>query len=273
MIALVVAAVVIVAVLAVAGILFHKTTPNSTEPFATLNEADSVAGPAAGHALSGSWSPVLAAGIRLSALVSVPIASLSSIENLTPGCTLTLAPGAPSSLTIDATPVSAPAGHAAFWLIGLSNGGGSIALASVDLGNPVTLYTLSGNSCPSEIGDTAPFPSTESDSPALVAAANASGGSAFLAQYPSSAQILAGVGGLSVDGFTSPPIWEVVDTSCPLPLLFNETGAEFNATLTGAPANVETHATGPVNCAEGLGSSIGGITLGTAALVLLAKAI
>ncbi|MGA8275627.1 MAG: hypothetical protein WB789_05865 [Thermoplasmata archaeon] len=268
--AIIVAAVVIVGILGAAGFLFHKTTANTTEPYATLNEADSVAGPAAVHALSGSWNAVLAAGIRLPAQVSLLLANLSSVENLTSGCTLTAVPGAPTSITVDATPNSVLAGHAAFWLVGLSNGAGSIALVSVDLGNPVALYSFAGSTCATELGDVVGFPSTESDSPALVAAANASGGAAFLAQYPSATQLLAGLGGISVDGFTSPPFWEVVDTSCPLPLLLNETGAEFNATLTGAPANVETHATGPVNCAAGLGSSLPGASLVTAPLLLLA---
>jgi hypothetical protein len=272
-VAIVVGAVVIVAILGAAGFLFHKATTSTTEQFSTLSEAESVAGPSAGHALSGSWSAVFAAGIRLTALVTLPIANLSKIGNLTAGCTLSPAPGAPSSVTVDATPASAPMGHAAFWVIGLSNGAGSMALVSVDLGTPATLLTITGSSCLGALGDIAPFPSTESDSPALVAAANASGGAAFLAQYPSAAQILAGVGGISVDGFGTPPIWEVIDTSCPLPLILNETGAEFNATLTGAPANVETHATGSVNCALGLGNSIKGLGLGGTPLALVAKAI
>jgi hypothetical protein len=272
-IALVVAAVLIVAVLAAAGFLFHKASTRTTEQYSTLNEAESVAGSSASNAISGSWNPIFAGGIRLAAGVSLPTANVSSVENLTSGCNLTSLPGAPTSLTVDATPASADAGHAAFWIFGLSNGAGTIALVSVDLGVPTALYALSGGSCASTFDTVASFPSTESDSPALVAAANASGGSAFLSEYPNSAQLFFGVGGLTYLGFTSPPLWDVVDTSCPVPLLLNETGAEFNATITGAPASVLSHSTGPVNCALGLGSSVSGFALVAGPLIGLAKAI
>jgi len=272
-VAVVVAAVVVVAVLTTAGFLFHKASTNTTEQFSTLQEADSVAGSVASHAIAGSWNTLVAVGLRLSAGVTLPTTNLSSIENLTSACTLTNLPGAPTSLAIDATPASSAPGHAAFWIFGLSNSAGTILLVSVDLGTANALYTASGSSCSTTFGSLSPFPSTESDSPALVAAANASGGSAFLSEYPDSAQLMAGVGGFTALGFTSPPVWDLVDTSCPLPLLLNETGAEFNATLTGAPANVLTHTTGPVNCALGLGSSVSGFALVAGPLLGLSKAI
>ncbi len=195
------------------------------------------------------------------------------VENLTSGCNLTTLPGAPTSLTVDATPASAAPGHAAFWIFGLSDGAGTYVLVSVDLGIPTALYSLSGGSCTSTFDKVSAFPSTESDSPALVAAANSSGGSAFLSEYPTSAQLFFGLGGLTYLGFTSPPLWDLVDTSCPVPLLLNETGAEFNATLTGAPASVVSHSTGPVNCALGLGSSVSGFALVAGPVLGLAKAI
>ncbi len=274
LIAVVVAAVVIIAVLAAAGFLFHKSNSTITEAFATLSEAESVAGPAASHALTGSWSPVFAAGIHLNTGLSLPVLNLTTLTNLTSGCTLASIAGAPTLLTVDATPISALPGHAAFWLIGLSNGAGTVALVAVDLGTASPLYTVTGSSCAGgALGELVAFPSSESDSPALVAAANASGGASFLGANPTAAQFFVGVGGVTVSIVTLPPTWEVVDTSCPLPLLLNVTGAEFNATLSGAPATVELHASGPVNCAAGLGSSLPKVTLLAAPLLAVAKAI
>jgi hypothetical protein len=249
---IVVAAVVIIAILFLAGVVFHKSNATTTEPYATFDEATSVAGTAASHAATGTWSPVFAAGLRLSSSLTVPVSNLTTLTNLTSNCTFSAVSGSPTSITIDATPSSTPQGHGAFWLLGLSNGGGSILLVSVDLGTATALLLVSGASCAQYTDLLAPFPSTESDSPALVAAANASGGSGFLAQYPGAVQLLAGLGGLTDYGFTSSPEWEVFDTSCPVPLLVNETGMDFNATLTGNPATVQAHSTGPVNCSFGL---------------------
>lgn len=273
-VAVVVAAAVIVAILGTAGFLFHKASTNTVEQFATLSEAESVAGPAASHAGPGSWTVILAAGLRLSAGITLPTTNLSGIGSLASGCNLTNLPGAPTSLTVDPTPVSALPGHAAFWVLGLSNGASTLLLVSVDLGTATPLGSISGGTCASTFGGFAPFPSTQSDSPALVAAANESGGSAFLIAHPNAAQLMAGVGGVTLAGIaTSPPLWEVVYTSCPIPLLINETGAEFNATLTGAPASVLTHSTGPMNCGLGLGSSVSGFGLVAGPLFGLSKAI
>jgi hypothetical protein len=65
-------------------------------------------------------------------------------------------------------------------------------------------------------------------------------------------------------------VWEVIDTSCPVPFLVNETGAIFNASLLGS--QVVTHANGSVNCAGGLNLPPG-VTLTPNPLLALAKAI
>ncbi|MCI4373240.1 MAG: hypothetical protein L3K02_06315 [Thermoplasmata archaeon] len=273
-VAVVVAAVLIVGVLAAAGFLFHKSTTTTTESFATMGEAESVAGPEASHALSGSWNAVIAVGVRLSIGFSLPISDSASLGNLTAGCNLTEASGAPTSLAIDGTPPATPAGHAAFWIVGLSNGAAGFALVSVDLGIPTALYSVSGSSCAGGVlGYLAPFPASELDSPALVAAANASGASPFLAQYPTATQLLVSIGGLSVGGVGVSAVSFVVDTSCPVPLIENVTGAEFNATISGTTGVVENHSSGSVNCAAGLGNAVSGVGLISAPYVALAKAI
>ena len=262
MVAIVVGAAVVVAILFAAGFLFHKAAaPGSTQPYSTLDEAESVAVPAASHAVTGSWSPAVAIGLHLAGTISLPVANLSGLSGLTDGCSLTTLSGAPSAVTVNATPVASPPGEDAFWLIGLTNGQGAIAFVSVGLGIPSPLYSVSASSsCHLPIGDVAAFPSSEADSPALVGAVNASGGYAFLIDHPSAAQVLLGIGGGSYDGLTSPPLWEAVDTSCPLPLIVNESGAEFNASLFGTPSII-AHSSGPVNCAAGLGSSLSGLSL------------
>jgi hypothetical protein len=263
-VAVVVAVVVVVAILFAAGYLFHKSSsaPTTTEPYATLDEAEQVAGPAAGQSLGGSWSSAVAIGVHLAAQITLPLANFTGLVNVTNGCTIVPAPGAPTSTTVEATPSSALPGHDAFWLIGLTNGAGSLAFVSVAAGVATALYSVAGGSCATDIGLVSPFPSDEADSPALVGAVNASGGAAFLATYPNAAQFLLGAGGVTYDGFTLGPVWEALDTSCPLPLLINETGTSFNATVTGAPAVVEAHSSGPMNCAAGLGSVVGaGVSL------------
>jgi hypothetical protein len=163
-------------------------------------------------------------------------------------------------VTVDATPPSAPAGHAAFWLLGFSNGGGDLLFVTVDLGVPLAVFSLDLSSCIRDAPTLVAFPSTEVDSPALVAAANASGGATYLAMYPGAAQVFGGVGGISVLGITSSPLWEVIDTSCPLPYPVDENGTAFNATVSGTGSLIVS-GSGPVNCAAGLSGSIPGVSL------------
>jgi len=271
-VAVVLAAVVIVAVLAVAASLAPKPAANTTESYSTFSEAASVAGTAAAQARSGGWSAELAAGVRIGSSLAVPLANLTSLTNLTANCSLSVLPGLPADLTIDATPPSAPAGHAAFWLFGFTDGGGNLLVVSVDLGVPTALFSLTAGSCFGSTVTLVAFPSTEVDSPALVAAANASGGATFLGEYPTAAQIFAGVGGATYSVLTTGPLWVVADTSCPLPYPINETGAVFNATVSGS-GSVITSSSGPVNCAAGLGSALSGGALLDSPLGRLAQAI
>jgi hypothetical protein len=276
--AIVVGAIVIIALLAAVGLVFHKAGTPSPGPYTTLDEAEVLAGPAAAHVVPGNWSPVLAVGVRVGSNASVPTSGfpLNVSENLS-GCqvsgNLTPLRTLPANLAVSVTPASAAAGHAAAWIVGLSNGSGGIVLVAVLLDVATPLYSLSYSSCLSTSAGLAPFPSAESDSPALVAATNASGGASFLQSNPGAAQLWAGVGGFSAFGLASAPEWEVVDTSCPLPLVVNETGTAFNATLKGAPAEVVNHTSGSLNCAAGLGSGLSGLPLVSAAVAFVSKAI
>jgi hypothetical protein len=256
-VAIVVAAVLIVSVLAVASYLAPGQGPSSTEPYATFDEALSVAGPAASHAMFGSWSAVVAASLRLGSSVSLPTGNLSELTNVSSTCGLTPLPGLPASITVDATPPSALPGHAAFWLIGLSAGSGTLLFVSVDLGIPTPLLTLNATACLGSALALSPFPSNQVDSPALVGDANATGGAAFLAQYPDAIQLLAGVGGVSYDGVGISIPWEVADTSCSFASLTgtNVTGAVYTASVT-AVGDVTNHSTASVDC-----SATGGISI------------
>ncbi len=271
-VAIVVAAVVIVGVLFAAGVLFHKSsTPGTSEPYATFDEAASAAGSVTSRGGSGTWSPALAIGLRVASSITLPLANLSALTNLSSNCNVTTVSGAPLSITIDTTPASAGPGHDAFWLIGFLSGG-SLLLVSVDLGTPAALYTLSGGGCTEYTSALVAFPSSEVDSPTLVANANGSGGSAFLAANPSAAQVLAGVGGINIGLAITPPIWGLLDTACPVPLLINETEPDFNATLTGS-GQVLAHESSSANCALGLGDLSSRFTLVAGPLLAESKAI
>ncbi|MCI4365759.1 MAG: hypothetical protein L3K10_06855 [Thermoplasmata archaeon] len=268
----VVAIVVVIGVLAASGVLFRSSQVSTTEAYSTLSEAESVAGPAASHASSGSWSTVVAVAIRTSIGISLPLLALPSVSNLTSGCNLTSLPGAPASVSIDTTPTSALGGHAAFWLLILSDGRTGLLAVSVDLGAPSALFSVTGTGCVSSSSMLVPFPSSAGDSPSIVAAANSSGGAAFLGQHPTATQLWAGVGGVSVGSLVkTSPIWAVIYTSCPVPYPINETGADFNATLVGA--SVLSSSAGPVNCAAGLGSFFPVPPTGLGLLAGVAKAI
>jgi hypothetical protein len=271
-VAIVVAAIVVIAVLAVASSLAPKAKPATTEPFATFDEAQSVAGPVAAHAAAGSWSAVVAAGVRIGSALSIPTSGVSGIANFSANCTPEFFPGLPSQVTVDATPPSAGPGHAAFWLIGFSNGGGGLLFVTVNLGVPLAVFSLNFSACLSPSPNLVAFPSTEVDSPALVGAANSTGGATYLAMHPSAAQVFGGVGGISEFGVTTSPIWEVVDTSCPLPYPVDENGTAFNATVWGT-GSVVTSGSGPVNCAAGLTGSISGVSLFSTGHLGLAQAI
>jgi hypothetical protein len=267
-VAIVVAAILIVSILATAAYLSPKSTASPPTLYTTLDEAEALAAPAMAHALAGSWVPALAVGIRVSSNLSLPTGLLpTQIVRSVGGCNLTthLTPLStlPNSFSLDLTPTSAPSGSAGFWLLGMSNGDGVVALVSVNLGLATPLYTVVVQTCLDTTVLVAPFASSAPDSPALVAAANASGGATFLDTYPYSAQIWAGLGGFSADGitFNAGFDWEVVDTSCPLPNLINETGSEFNATLTAA-GSVVVSTTGSVNCELGLGGQLPTLVVG-----------
>jgi hypothetical protein len=261
-VAIAVAAVVIVGVLATAAYFAPHHTPSSAESYTTLTEAEALAGHSVTQALSGSWSAAFALGLRLSSNISVPTSLLpSSFSTAVGPCNLTArftpVGSLPVEVTIQETPVSASPGTTSFWLLGLTNGAGGLTLATVSLGVGTALYSVSVSTCLGASVQLAPFPATTPDSPQLVAGANASGGASFLETYPFSAQIWGGVGGFSAGGVTLslPFNWEVVDTSCPLPYPVNETGAEFNATL--SPTGSVLAAThGPVSCDFGLGSTL-----------------
>jgi hypothetical protein len=262
LVAIAVIAVVIIAVLATAAYLAPKSSPAAPDPYLTLNQAEAVAAHAVAQQLSGSWTAATAVALRISSNISFPSSLLPTrfVETVA-GCNLTVQltalPSLPENVPIGATPTPALAGAAAFWLLGLTNGDGGEALASVNLGVPSALYSVGVQTCVGSPVQVAPFPTSTPDSPALVAAANASGGSAFLAAHPYAAQIWGGVGGFTADGITLglPFSWEVVDTSCPLPYPVNETGYEFNATLSPTGGVVAT-SNGSVSCDLGLGTSL-----------------
>jgi hypothetical protein len=237
-----IAAVVVVGGLALSG----KFGPGSTSqlgPDPTFAGASSEAQPAANAISGGPWQTAFGAGIRLPSPLQFPTRNLTDIVS-TVGCNVTLIGVPPTSVTVVSTPAGSSPGTAGFWIVGFSNtSGGALGVIVAD-GTPTALFSVGPTACPKLTDNLLPFPNGAADSSSIVATVNGAGGSTFLAAHGNASQIYFGVGGF---GFLVPePVWEVVYNSCPLALVANSTGDEFNATVEGT--TLTEHSSGAVSC-------------------------
>lgn len=245
----VVVAVAIVVALAAAGVLSFGSKPSSSPPAdETFAEASAVATSASGSVAGGPWYGVLGAALVTPFAVLEPAANLTAVLSFL-NCTSHWISGEPSNVAIPATPASAALGTAAFWSFVLKNATNVLLLETVAQGSASALVTLNGSTCSEGAGYLDSFGGGMQDSPKIVAAANAAGGSAFLATYPNATEFWGVSGGVTYGVLTTSPEWFLEYTSCSLPAGANEEGAVFNATVGGTSATVTNHTSGEADCA------------------------
>lgn len=273
---------VVVAAVVVAGLLYSdgffgratSTPPGSgaSSPWQAYSGAEAISAKAAKNVSGGPWFPVVAAAFDVSAAALVPGTNLTAVARAA-GCNVTWPSGVAPSLSVPATISNAPVGHAGFWVVGFRNAAGELLLESVSLGNASLLGTATGSSCESNVSALNEIPATVVDSPQVVRNASAAGGGAFLAAHPNATQSWVVFGGITIFGFPSGAVWMVSDTTCALPATVAETGAVFNATLSGLTGIVTAHANGSVNCVLTAGVTLSLLTPGVGPGISARKAI
>jgi hypothetical protein len=241
----VVAAVAVVGGLAWTGTYpFERPGSGSPGPSPTFDGAVTEAQPSANAIPGGPWQSAFAAAIRITSPVQISTANLTQqVASL--GCNVTDLGVLPKYVTVDATSPSSGPGTASFWVIGFTNVSGGEVGVMVDGGVPTALFTVSPTACSSVTSDLLPFPSGSPDSPAIVGTVNSNGGSAFLTTHPNSSVLMLGVGGVAF--LVTEPSWVVAYSSCPVALVTNTSGFEFNATVEGT--TLASRSSGPVTCA------------------------
>jgi hypothetical protein len=239
--------VVLVAALFATGTLrFGSSSGNAS--YETLLQANGVASSASGSVAGGPWYVIFGAGI------ATPTAVLEAATNLTSAlasvnCTVSWPNGEPANLNVPSTPESAGAGTAAYWTIGLKNASNAFLIEVVSDGSASALVELAGHTCEALFAYLSTFPPATLDSPAIAAAADAVGGSAFLAAHANATRLYAAVGGFSLGAIlTTTPEAEVVYSSCTYPSYSGEVGVEFNATVAALSGAVSNHSTNSTDC-------------------------
>lgn len=246
--AVVAAAVLVFAGLVVTGVVPLGKTPSASPPFApTFQGAASLGQPTADGNPGGPWGPSLGIAFRVPFAVTVPTSNLTQSLPSSGGCNATLVPGLAKDVVVQATPASAGPGESAFWIVLYVNSTSSAVGIMVDGGASSEVFSLLGASCASLASALVPFPGGSPDSPEIINAVNASGGSSFLSAHPGATEVFLGASVILLQ-----PLWGVVFTTCTLSPVANSSGYEFNATVVGTTVQ-STHG-GPVTCSLPSGS-------------------
>ncbi len=241
--------VVIVATLFVTGAFSSPaSTGGATPADPTFQTAQRASSAAASGFPGGPWSPLVGSGVALASPDRFDLAPL--LSNLTAaGCNVTAA-GTAGSIYLPATPATAGPGSAAAWffvysgatLVGISF---PLLVAVVVNSTAHVLFTASGGVCAlAAVGyqslSNAP---TFLDSSGAVAVANASGGAAFLAQYPGATR------GWAVywSRLVADPTWNVTYTDC-APGSGGQPGTIFTAQIDAVTSGVVASSTGAGTC-------------------------
>lgn len=242
--AIVVAVVVVVAVLDLTGTYpFGSQSSPGPGPDPTFDGAVAEAQPAANSLAGGPWQASYGAAVRLSSLLEIEPGSFTGILSDF-GCNVSVLPSAPTELVVQPTPASAGSGASGFWLVGFQNASGEGLGVVVDDGVSTPIYSVTPAECPKVSTSLLPFPTGSPDSSAVIGTVNAAGGSAFLAAHPNATVLMAGFGGIAY--IFSAPSWFVTYNSCPVAIVANESGFEFNASVQGTA--LASHTSGPVSC-------------------------
>lgn len=212
----------------------------------TFRGAETSANKAISSFSGGGWVPLFAAGIDSATSYSAPL-NVSQIS--ASNCTLTLASGASSTITLPAFEGNRSAGLSPIWEFAYRNAAGNVAIVSVISGSATVIGTLSGK-CSTYFGLLSPIPSGTIDS-VQAAAAVEPAARAFLQQYPNASALFGIVGGISIFGATIGSTWEVEYSSCSFNSTSGATGAVFNATVNATSGTVlENQTTTGVPCSS-----------------------
>lgn len=248
MIAFVVVAVVAIAALAAAGVL-HLGSSNSTPPAnETFSQALTIAQSKSSSESGGPWTAVAGAALVSTLEVTEPSTNLTSLQGLT-SCNFTWIGGPPSDLIVPATPSGTSIGTAAFWWFALKNGSNALMIETVSRGSATALVTLTGGECATLGSALDGFVPGMPDSPTIIAAVNAKGGTTFLGAHANASELWGVDGGVTFLGISTTPEWLVEYTSCSATASPTQTGAVFNATVNGLSAVVTKNASGTAECA------------------------
>ncbi len=231
--AIVVVAIFIVGVIFIAGVF---PRPNGTTSTPTFSDAQQAANSAAGGYHGGGWSGLAAVAF---ATVQATEFTATQIEEVIGAvhCTVTWNPSAPQIIRVPATPAGTSTGGASSWFFLYSNSALALLTVVVTNGSAQPLFTATGGSCALVPAALQPL-SGVVDSSTAVAAANAKGGTSFLATYPEVNRTWAVASPLLVG-----PTWIVNYSECPIPPPVNASvhSVEFNATVDAQTGVVLTH--------------------------------
>jgi hypothetical protein len=247
----IVAGALIVAALFALGILrWGPATPAS--PYLTFSGAQSTAQGAAGSVSGGPWYASLGISLLTRTSFLEPTENVSGLLN-DANCTYDWPHGEPANLEIAQTPASVAGGASAYWMVALKNASNGLLLETISDGSAQALVTMRGSECSKVASYLVQFPPGTVDSPSVISAVNAAGGSKFLLAHPNATELWGVIGGISLGplGATNPE-WYVGYTSCTFPAIAGASGAYFNATVGGLSGDVIGNETGTTACTLGL---------------------
>jgi hypothetical protein len=254
-----VVAIAVVLAVIFSGILSSSPGPGSSSAagsFESFRQADSVGQSVVAGTSGGPWMALLGFGVATPAAVLVPGLNLTGIPSLSK-CVVAWANGSAPNVTVPATPASAAAGTAAFWIVGYVNASADLRLAMVSMGNGSLLATVSGTSCTDLLSEANPLPTMPYvDSPVVAENVSAAGAGSWLADHANVTETWEILPGATVGPFLIPASWHAEYTTCSLSPSGPKVGAYFDANLTAATGAVTAHSNGTESC---VGSAVGGL--------------
>lgn len=238
--AITVVVVIAVASIFVSGVLF-PSSPNATSA-PSFSGAQRAANSAANGYEGGSWNDIAAVALGVQSSITLPRTTIETIVGAN-SCQVRWDPLAPGAVAIPVTPATAPLGGASAWFFVYASSNFTLLMVSVTNGSAQPLFTASAGNCTLIARLVEPLSTTSVvDSGTALDAANAGGGSAYLAGHPLSNRTWAVVGQIFL---VSQPTWYVLYSDCPLPPPVNSTvnRTTFTAHIdaqTGALINAST---------------------------------
>jgi hypothetical protein len=267
----VVVAGLVVAALFAFGVLHFGASGSSSE-YLTFSGAQSSAQGASNSVAGGPWFVSLVLSLVTPTAILEPVTNVSSFLT-DASCTYDWIHGEPANLAVPSTPASAGLGASAFWVVGLKNASNGLLLETISDANAQALVTIEGHNCSDATAYLVQFPPETVNSPTVLSSVNAAGGSAFLAAHRNATELWAGIGGVGEFGVETTPEWFVEYTSCSFPAIAGESGAYFDANVSGLTGEVTSNHTGTTACTLGIPVSVGSIDSAPNGAFALGKAI